>query len=256
MADFISNNLINILLVIVGTFAMIIYILQERRKVTDAASLIVLQVDELQDRVTEIQSYIVDNKLNETAFYESQTIFGEDYWNQYKHYFVRKMDFRSFKILNSLYECAIEIKEQQQLMKNLQRNFFFVKQQVIANLEANYIVTSLNTVAEHPVDAKQVVQTLIDTMPSQLTEENKEAVTNMLHQFAATNENMDFTTFWNVYNNKRADVIKVMNQNGLTEYIPLQIRLSLEKAINQYKLLEVTGCDGYRLLKKVGSRKL
>ncbi len=70
MLDFIGNNWANVLLIIVGSFALATYILQERKKKIDAASLIVLQIDELQERLKEIFTYIVDGKLNETAFYE------------------------------------------------------------------------------------------------------------------------------------------------------------------------------------------
>ena len=46
------------------------------------------------------------------------------------------------------------------------------------------------------------------------------------------------------------------HQNGLTAYTPLQISLSLEKALNQYALLEIAGCDGYKKLKKISERKI
>ena len=42
MVKFISENWANILLIIVGSFALATYILQERKKKIDAASLIVL----------------------------------------------------------------------------------------------------------------------------------------------------------------------------------------------------------------------
>lgn len=71
MVKFISENWANILLIIVGSFALATYILQERKKKIDAASLIVLQIDEFQERLREISTFIVDGQLNETAFYES-----------------------------------------------------------------------------------------------------------------------------------------------------------------------------------------
>ena len=46
MLEFIKDNWANILLIIVGSFALATYILQERKKKIDAASLIVLQIDE------------------------------------------------------------------------------------------------------------------------------------------------------------------------------------------------------------------
>lgn len=253
--NFLSKNWVNLLLIVVGTFALVIYILQERRKVTEAASLIILQIDELQDRVKEVQSFIVNGQLNEIAFYESQILFSEDYWNRYKHYFVRKMDAKSYRTLNSLYDCTAEIQDQQQLMKNLQKNSFFVTQQVLANLESNYIISGLNNSTNFPIDVQQLVLGLKQTMPQNLEPAQKTAVENMLQQFASSNGNIDFTTFWNNYNKNRSNIRTVIDQKGLTAYTPLQIKLSLEKALNQYALLEVTGCDGYNKLKKISERK-
>ena len=39
---FLGANWVNILLIVVGTFALLIYVLQERRKVTEAASLVTI----------------------------------------------------------------------------------------------------------------------------------------------------------------------------------------------------------------------
>ena len=81
IANFITENWIDISLVIVGAAAFVIYLLQERRKISEAASLIVLQVEELQKSIAEIGSYISEGKLNDGAFYESQMLFKSDYWD-------------------------------------------------------------------------------------------------------------------------------------------------------------------------------
>lgn len=108
-----------------GASAFVIYRLQERRKISEAASLIVLQVEDLRKRIANISTYIVDGQLNDSAFYESQMLFKTDYWNEYKHYFIRKMEASSFSTFDEFYNCASEILEQQQLMKNLQKNSLF-----------------------------------------------------------------------------------------------------------------------------------
>ncbi len=253
--ELLSDNWVNILLIIVGASALVIYWLQERRKINEAASLVILQIDELQEKIKEIQSFIINSQLNSTAFYESQILFNTDYWNHYKHYFVRKMDSKSFRAINSLYECATEIQEQQQLMKNLQKNFFFSTQQVVANLETNFILAGLSTSEKCPVNTEQVVNGLRQTMPQDLQGESKTAIENLLSQFVDSNRNMDFSIFWNKYNRERSDMRTIIDKNGLTAYIPEQIRLSLEKAIKQYGLLEITSCDGYKVLKKISDRK-
>lgn len=84
------ENTKNIWPLFVGCIAFLVYILQERRKVSEAASLIVLQIEDLKGQIKKINSYIIDKKLNDAAFYESQILFQKDYWNEYKHYFVKK----------------------------------------------------------------------------------------------------------------------------------------------------------------------
>ncbi len=117
MGGFISTNWLDILLVIVGASAFFIYWAQERRKVSEAASLIVMQVEDLLKRIREIGSYISEGNLNDTAFYESQILFKTDYWNQYKHYFIRKLDSFSFNTFDEFYNCVAEILEQQEFTK-------------------------------------------------------------------------------------------------------------------------------------------
>ena len=246
----------NLLLTIVGLSAICIYYIQERRKVSEAASLIVLQVNDLQKRLRDIQSYIVDGVLNDIAFYESQVIFTDNYWEKYKHYFVRKIDSTSFQLFDDFYNCASEVLEQQQLMKNLQKNSFFIIQSYLAQLEATYIQNGLQTCAANPTDTKILVQTLSQSIPQTLTPEQKASIENMLKQLGTPNANINFPAFWNLYRQNQANVQTVINQNGFTKYIPTQIRISLENALKKYASLHVLGSIGYKKLNKIASRKI
>ena len=57
-----------------------------------------------------------------------------DYWDQYKHYFIRKLDSFSFNTFDEFYNCATEILEQQELMKNFAEELFLL---YAANTYAN-----------------------------------------------------------------------------------------------------------------------
>lgn len=46
-----------------------------------------------------------------------------------------------------------------------------------------------------------------------------------------------------------------LNQNALTPYTPVQIRISLEKMLKKHSMLEISGTDGYQMLKKTSKRK-
>ena len=54
MWGFIKENWSNIFLIIVTASALLVYLLQERRKITEAAALIKMQIDELQNGIAEI----------------------------------------------------------------------------------------------------------------------------------------------------------------------------------------------------------
>ena len=101
--EFVGKNWLNIsncLIIFVGLSAVWIYKAQEKSKIQDAASLIVLQIDELQIRMQEIQSYVTEQGLNFSAFYESLPLIDTNYWNKYKHLFVRKIDSKSYNNFN------------------------------------------------------------------------------------------------------------------------------------------------------------
>ena len=224
--DFIAKNWVNMCLVLVGSFALVIYILQERRKRIDAASLIVLQIDEVQEKLREISTYIVDGKLNETAFYESLPLIEENYWSKYKHYFVKKMDAMSYGSMNQLYDYVLGIQEQQQLMKILQKNAFVLVQSILANLEAQLINFGLNNLYGS-IPMAQIWQ----------------------------NPRFDLNKFWNMYWQQDEKIKAIINKGVLTPYIPVQIKISLEKILKEYSMLEIVGTEGYQMLKKFSKKK-
>lgn len=254
MVEFIKDNWANILLIIVGSFALATYILQERKRKIDAASLIVLQIDEFQERVREISTFIVDGQLNETAFYESLPLMDTDYWNKYKHFFVRKMDANSYAALNQLYEYVSEIQEQQMLMKSFQKDSFQITQNVLANIEAQFIVTDINNVCTGVMP--QDIAAAMENMVSQnVSEKDRNTLNAMVQQMVAQNPNFEMERFWSLYNQQKIWIQSIINQNALTHYTPVQIRISLEKMLKKYSMLEISGTDGYQMLKKISSKK-
>lgn len=254
MLEFFKDNWANILLIIVGSFALATYILQERRRKIDAASLIILQIDEFQKRLREISTFIVDGQLNETAFYESLPIMDTDYWNKYKHYFVRKMDAASFTALNQLYEYVSEILEQQMLMKSFQKNSFQITQHILANIESQFIMADLNNACTE-VTAQNITSAMGNMIPQGVSEEDRNTLTEMVRQIAVQNSNFDMNRFWNLYNQQRNWTKSIINQGALTSYTPVQIRISLEKMLKKYSMLEINGTSGYQMLKKTAERK-
>ena len=54
---------------------------------------------------------------------------------------------------------------------------------------------------------------------------------------------------------QKNDLASIFNNNILLCYTPVQIRLSLEKILSKYSLLEVTGSNGYKMLYKIANKK-
>lgn len=223
VTDLLKNNWQSLGLIAVGSLAFIVYILQGEAKKIEAASLIILQIEDLQDRLREISTYIVDRKLDFVAFYEALPLMKEDYWNKYKHYFVRKMSARDFSNINKLYDYVSIIQEQQELLQNLQKNDFFVRQNLVMNSEMQVITATLqNKIA--PPDLMNVdEQVLKQVIPS--------------------------------YMQYRGNLEKVINSSPFTTYVPEQIAQSLQKVLREYSMLTVDGTEGYKMLEKQAKRR-
>lgn len=254
MIKFLADNWVNILLVLVGTSALVIYKLQERRKKIDAVSLIILQIDEMQERLREISTYIVDEQLNTTAFYESLPLMEENYWGKYKHYFVRSMDATSYASLNQLYNYVSGIQEQQLLMKNLQKNSFILTQTLLMNMEAQLIGVGLGN-SYGSVSPAQIASTMENMIPPNVTEEDRNNLQMIVKQIIEHNPNFDDNQFWNMYRQQDERLKGIINNGALSPYIPVQIKISLDKILREYSMLEITGTDGYQLLKKMSKNK-
>lgn len=256
IVEFIGENWLNIsnlLIILVGLSAVWIYKAQEKAKLQDIASLIVLQIDELQIRIQEIQSYITEQGLNFSAFYESLPLINTDYWNKYKHLFVRKIDNKSYNNLNKFYQYILCLQEQQELLRNLQKNYFFVKQNAISNTEFMYICETLREVQQSIITQEQL-QALINSIPKDgVNVMNQQTISNLLTQLQQKNPNIDIERFWTIYQNKRQLFLNIVNENSLTVYTPMQISTTIQAVLKQYALLEITGTDGYRKLRKVAN---
>lgn len=66
---------------------------------------------------------------------------------------------------------------------------------------------------------------------------------------------ISYNKLWKMLNQSKANLHSVINQNALTHYIPVQIRITLENALKKHNAIQVIGCEGYRKLKKIANRK-
>lgn len=254
IVEFAMNNWSNLLLILVGCFAFVIYILKERKKETVAASLIILQIAEVQEKLREISTFIVDGRLDQTAFYESLPLMETDYWNKYKYHFVREMDAASYTALNEFYEYVSEIQEQQMFMKSFQKDYLKITQNVLANIETQFIMADLNLFCTG-VTAQEFTSAMGRIIPQGVSEKDQKTINAMIHQIAEQNPNFDENRFWGIYNKQRFWLESIIDKRSLTFYAPNQIRISLEKILKKCAMLEINGTSGYQMLKKISKRR-
>lgn len=250
---FLADNWVNFCLVIVGSFAMAIYILQERRKKIEAASLVKMQIDELQDRLREFSTYIVEKQINASAFYESLPLMEENYWNKYKHFFVKSMDQKSFSDINLFYSYASEIQEQQLLLKQIQKDSFSLTQKAIVDIQTQLISCGMNN--QNAVVHQQFVAAMDASIPENVSGDIRNTQNAFSQQIATQNSNFDMQQFWTNYNHKKQMLELIINQRALTDYVPVQIRISMEKKLREYSMLNVPGSLGYQMLCELSKKR-
>ena len=97
--------------------------------------------------------------------------------------------------------------------------------------------------------------TNVTTIPNEIGLEQKNALENMIKQIGAANPDFDMNVFWSLYNRTKGNIHMIINENALTHYIPVQIKITLENALKKYNAIPIFGCEGYRKIKKIGERK-
>ena len=117
--NYLFENFFNILLVIGGFEAYIVYFRECAARKRDAAALIVTQIEELKDKLLIINNISTGNSVNQKAFYETIDIITDNQWEKYKHMFINEIDSYSFKTINSFYESILSIKDQLLFVKQL-----------------------------------------------------------------------------------------------------------------------------------------
>ncbi len=182
--------------------------------------MIVLQINEIQENLQKIATYIVEGQINETAFYESLLLMKENYWDKYKHYFVPNMDSVSYNSLNELYTYVSVVQEQLSLMKDLQKNSFHLIQTLLMSTEMQFINNYFNNLFQQGIT-----------------------------------QNLNFYDFINIYKQQTEQLKYMINNQALTPYNPIQIATILEKVLKEYSMLEITGTEGFQMLKKISKKK-
>lgn len=103
------------------------------------------------------------------------------------------------------------------------------------------MLQNINLNAQNPIDFNKVVDGLTATIPAGMSDEEKNAVINMLKNLKYLNQNND--QFWNIYNKEKQNLIATINHGALDRYTPIQIRISIDNALKKLNHISIIGCD-------------
>ena len=247
-ADFLEclSVFIDILLVIGGLGVFFTYRWQKKNEKRDAASLIILQIEELKEKLLKVNDMIVDGAINETSFYETVNILNDNQWEKYKHLFVNKIDNNSYKTINSFYEYITIIKEQLSLAKNLQQHQYF---NIQGMLDTNCNAILIDIMSKCTLSIKDVIK---DTKAN--TSED-EKIKSFILDNISLDESINLSKFFEKYNVKKEYIKEITNSSPYIPYIPKQIAITLNKQLNNVNSLEIIGCEGFKKLKKIAGIK-
>ncbi len=90
------------------------------------------------------------------------------------------------------------MQEQQELLRNLQRNYFYVKQNAICNVEISFIIETLKEVDCSSISSNQL-QSFFQEVSTASAEKQSEIFTNLVKQIEQNNPDIDMGRFWSIY---------------------------------------------------------
>ena len=249
----IINCIINFIIAIGGLSAFFTYIAQRRARKREAAALVVTQIEEIKEKILEINDIAVDGKLNPVEFYETLDIITDNQWEKYRHLFIKKIDSYSYRTINKFYDCALGIREQLLFVKQLQHGQYMNIQAMLDNNCNQAIFDIIKNVDPTVASLDAIIKQL---NPTNDNEKNvKEFMNKKIAEMISSNSTQDTKKVLESYYPKMARIRDITNSNIYINYIPDQVYVTLSKLINDIRTIEVIGCTGYKKIKKIAKIK-
>ena len=114
-----SNFFQTIILIITVSVTIWIYFYQKGAERRDAARVIVMQIDSI-DQKTEQLVRVVGNDINSfdvERLWKIENVIENNIWQEYRHLFVKKLNYNEIVALNNYYDSVVIIKCQQSKIK-------------------------------------------------------------------------------------------------------------------------------------------
>lgn len=129
------ENIFNIALVLVGCAAFVTYIWENHRKMKTAATVVLNQIDEIEEAVKLLKT---SKTLNDVVVYKSKQIISKNYWHKYKHLLLRKLKPNQIHKIDKIYSQA----------EDIEKSRLFICNELLATVNNKNLVYQLNVASE------------------------------------------------------------------------------------------------------------
>lgn len=238
---------------IVGCVALVVYFLQKRDKVREAATLVLSQIDGIHKDVVSLGHSTSDNAIDLKTVYESLPIIGRNHWDEYKHLLVKYLDRGSYEAIDSFYRYAQVINDQQVFAKFLMQNYLTNVQFFTLSMESSALAIDIKS-AQNTSDMLTVVNALMNDAPQNTNESVKQSFESVFKKFTSDNQQACMERLYAINGpfKRMIDTGILRNTSDFfTKYTPEQIAESVSKAIDAIGLLSIKGLAGYRKLQRL-----
>jgi len=133
----------DVFLIAVGLSAMIVYIFQKRDKKRSAATLILGQIDSIEEKIGILKN---GHQLNNVVVYHSKTIISENTWEKYKHLFAKELSQSEHRMIQNFFDTAEQLERTRadivMVIKNAWADKSSVEHQIIGEMIKNDVITT------------------------------------------------------------------------------------------------------------------
>lgn len=133
----------DVFLIAVGLSAMIVYIFQKRDKKRSAATLILGQIDSIEEKISILKN---GHQLNNVVVYHSKTIISENTWEKYKHLFAKELSQSEHRMIQNFFDTAEQLERTRadivMVIKNAWADKSSVEHQIIGEMIKNDVITT------------------------------------------------------------------------------------------------------------------
>lgn len=243
-----------------GFCAIAIYLFQKRDARANAAIMVIQQIDLINQEMINIRSKINDQSPSFTYLYELPPLMQINYWEKYKHLFIKYLSSKQIAEIDNFYRSASVIVEQQTFIKEMTHSYY----EEVQRNTLEFSIHNAKLEYSEAMGSRQIFQ-LIDQMTAtgQITQDQASLMKQIAGIYSISSIN-DINNIVNTISNKHQTVSQVIDQAlygqrvslFYEQYMPMQVNNFLIKALDTTTQLSITKSRGYDVLNGIGHHHL